>query len=214
MIEVIRGILCEELTYLYIDETTGYGFVIDPGADGERLANYIHEKGYVIEKILLTHGHGDHIYGAERLRALIGATIIMHKEGKAYVTNPDWNLSYMLCGEAISFEADEYLEHGEEIQLEVNPSFKVQLIHVPGHTTDGACYYAKEEGIAFVGDTIFAGSVGRSDFPGGNTMRLMSTIRAQIFTLPEQTILYPGHGPSTTVRREIDTNPVFNMFDE
>lgn len=214
MIEIIRGILCEELTYFYIDETTKHGFVIDPGADGDKLADYANKKGYVLEHILLTHGHGDHIYGAKRLRALTGAPITMHKEGKDYVTNPNWNLSLALCGEAISFEADHYLEHGAFIALEANPAFKLQLIHVPGHTTDGASYYSKEEGIAFVGDTIFAGSVGRSDFPGGNAMRLMSTIRTQIFTLPEITILYPGHGPSTTVRKEIDTNPVFNMFDE
>ena len=80
MIETIRGILCEELTYLYIDETTGHGFVIDPGAEGEQLADYIHKKGYVIEFILLTHGHADHIYGAEKLRALTGAKIIRHKD--------------------------------------------------------------------------------------------------------------------------------------
>lgn len=214
MIEIARGMLCEELTYFYIDETTKHGFVIDPGADGNRLAAYAKEKGYVIEKILLTHGHGDHIYGAEALRAATGASIVMHKEGKVYVTDPKWNLSLMLCGEEINFEADEYLEHGEEITLEANSEFKVQMIHVPGHTTDGVAYYSEKEGIAFVGDIIFAGSVGRSDFPGGSSVRLLSAIRAQIFTLPDETIILPGHGPQTTVKKEKDTNPVFNMFDE
>ncbi|MBE6024992.1 MAG: MBL fold metallo-hydrolase [Cellulosilyticum sp.] len=214
MIEIARGMLCEELTYFYIDEKTKHGFVIDPGADGNRLADYAKEKGYVIEKILLTHGHGDHMYGAEALRAATGAPIVMHKEGHNYVTNPDWNLAYMLCGEKISFEADCYLEHGDEIALEANPDFKVRMIHVPGHTTDGVAYYSEKEGLAFVGDIIFAGAVGRSDFPGGNSVRLLSAIRAQIFTLPAETVLLPGHGPQTTVGHEKDTNPVFNMFDE
>lgn len=213
MIEIMRGLLCEELTYLYIDDKSKHGFVIDPGADGKRIAEYVKEKGYVIEKILLTHGHGDHIYGADELRKATGAPIVMHKEGKSYVTNPAWNLSRALCGEDIIFEADEYLEHGDEVILSSNEAFKVRLLHVPGHTTDGAIFYSESNQLAFVGDTIFAGSVGRSDFPGGNALRLMSAIRAQVFTLPEETTLFPGHGPSTTVRREIDTNPVFNMFE-
>ena len=214
MIEIARGVLCEELTYFYIDETTRHGFVIDPGADGNRLADYAREKGYVIEKILLTHGHGDHIYGAEALRAATGAKIVMYKEGKVYANDPAWNLSTMLCGEGISFEADVYLEHGDEIQLEANSEFKVRMIHVPGHTIDGVAYYSEKEGLAFVGDIIFAGSVGRSDFPGGSSVRLLSAIRAQIFTLPDETVLLPGHGPQTTVCHEKETNPVFNLFDE
>lgn len=214
MIEIARGVLCEEQTYFYIDERTKHGFVIDPGADGTRLAQYAKENGYVIEKILLTHGHGDHIYGAEALRKATGAPIVMHKEGKQYVNDPAWNLSLALCQEAISFEADEYLEHGDEIALEANPEFKVRMIYAPGHTSDGVAYYSEKEGIVFVGDIIFAGSVGRSDFPGGNSMRLLSSIRAQIFTLPDETVILAGHGPQSTVKREKNTNPIFNMFEE
>ena len=214
MIEKVRGMLCEEITYLYIDDQTKHGFVIDPGTDGKHKANYIKEKGYVIEKILLTHGHGDHIYGAGALRAALKAPIVMHKEGKQYVNDPSWNLSLMLCGEAIQFDADEYLEHGDEIALKANPAFKVRMIHAPGHTADGVAYYSEKDSIAFVGDIIFAGSVGRSDFPGGNALRLLSSIRAQIFTLPGETILLAGHGSESTVSQEIATNPVFNMYEE
>ena len=213
MIEIARGLLCEELTYFYIDEKTKHGFVIDPGADGKRLAEYAKEKGYVIEKILLTHGHGDHMYGAEALREATGAPIVMHKEGKIYANDPSWNLSTALCGQAISFDADIYLEHEDEIVLEVKPEFKVKMIHVPGHTTDGVAYYSEKEGLAFVGDIIFAGSVGRSDFPGGNGNTLYQEIRAQIFTLPDETVLLPGHGMQTTVVRERETNPVFNLYE-
>lgn len=214
MIEIARGMLCEELTYFYIDETTKHGFVIDPGARGEQLAAYAKEKGYVIEKILLTHGHGDHIYGADALRNATGASIVMHKEGKNYVNNPDWNLSVMLCGEKIEFEADEYLEHGDEIVLNANADFKLRMIYVPGHTTDGVAYYSEEEHLIFVGDIIFAGSVGRSDLPGGNSVKLLNGIREEIFTLPGETVILAGHGPQTTVEQEKNTNPVFNLFDE
>ena len=213
MIEIARGLLCEELTYFYIDETTKHGFVIDPGADGKRLAEYAASKGYVIEKILLTHGHGDHMYGAEALRAETGAPIVMHKEGKIYANDPNWNLSAALCGEGISFEADEYLEDHAEIVLSANPDFKVKMIHVPGHTKDGVAYYIEKEGLAFVGDIIFAGSVGRSDFPGGSSTTLYNEIRNRIFTLPDETVLLPGHGMQTTVVRERETNPVFNLYE-
>ena len=214
MIEIARGMLCEELTYFYIDEITKHGFVIDPGARGEQLAAYAKEKGYVIEKILLTHGHGDHIYGADALRKATGASIVMHKEGKNYVNNPDWNLSVMLCGEKIEFEADEYLEHGDEIVLNANADFKLRMIYVPGHTTDGVAYYSEEEHLIFVGDIIFAGSVGRSDLLGGNSVKLLNGIREEIFTLPGETVILAGHGPQTTVEQEKNTNPVFNLFDE
>ena len=214
MIEIARGMLCEELTYFYIDEITKHGFVIDPGARGEQLAAYAKEKGYEIEKILLTHGHGDHIYGADALRKATGASIVMHKEGKNYVNNPDWNLSVMLCGEKIEFEADEYLEHGDEIVLNANADFKLRMIYVPGHTTDGVAYYSEEEHLIFVGDIIFAGSVGRSDLPGGNSVKLLNGIREEIFTLPGETVILAGHGPQTTVEQEKNTNPVFNLFDE
>lgn len=213
MIEIARGLLCEELTYFYIDEATKHGFVIDPGADGKRLADYAKDKGYVIEKILLTHGHGDHMYGAEALSEATGAPIVMHKEGKIYANDPSWNLSTALCGKAMSFEADEYLEDGAEIELIVNPEFKLKMIHVPGHTTDGVAYYSEKESLAFVGDIIFAGSVGRSDFPGGNSTTLYNEIRARIFTLPDETVLLPGHGMQTTVVRERETNPVFNLYE-
>ena len=214
MIEIARGMLCEELTYFYIDEITKHGFVIDPGARGEQLAAYAKEKGFVIEKILLTHGHGDHIYGADALRKATGASIVMHKEGKNYVNNPDWNLSVMLCGEKIEFEADEYLEHGDEIVLNANADFKLRMIYVPGHTTDGVAYYSEEEHLIFVGDIIFAGSVGRSDLLGGNSVKLLNGIREEIFTLPGETVILAGHGPQTTVEQEKNTNPVFNLFDE
>ncbi len=214
MIQVLTGGLFEELTYLYIDDVTKHGFVIDPGVDGEKLINYVKEQGFVIEKILLTHGHLDHIRYAKEVREALGAPIVIHKEGKIYLEDPRWNLSMGYLEVPLIMEADEYVEHGDEIALEANADFKVQVIYAPGHTTDGVAYYSVKEGLAFVGDIIFEGSVGRSDLLGGNAMRLLNAIREQIFTLPDETVLLPGHGNQTTVKKERETSPVFNFYGE
>lgn len=214
MIQVLEGGMFGELTYLYIDDATKHGFIVDPGLDGERLVQYIKEKGFVIEKILLTHGHLDHIYSAKEVKEALGASMVIHKEGKIYLEDPKWNLSKDYLKTPIMMEADEYVEHGDEIALQANPNFKVQVVYVPGHTADGVAYYSHQEGIAFVGDIIFEGSVGRSDLLGGNAMRLLNAIRAQIFTLPDETVLFPGHGNQTTVKKERETSPVFNFYDE
>lgn len=213
MIQALTGGLFDELTYLYIDETTKHGFVIDPGMDGVRLAEYIKEQGWTIEKILITHGHLDHIRGAKELREKTGADIVIHKEGQIYLEDPNWNLSLGFFNEPITLSADKYVEHGDEIALEANSEFKVRVIHAPGHTTDGVAYYSEKEAVAFVGDIIFEGSVGRSDLPGGNAIRLLNAIRTQIFTLPDETVLFPGHGNQTTVKKERETSPVFNFYD-
>lgn len=211
MIQALEGGLFEELTYLYIDDTTKHGFVIDPGMDAERLAKYVKEQGITIEKILITHGHLDHIRGATALRALLDAPIVIHKEGKLYLEDPNWNLSVGIFNEPLVMTADIYVEHGDEIALKANADFKVRVIHAPGHTTDGVAYYSEKDGVIFVGDIIFEGSVGRSDLPGGDAMRLLSAIRAQIFTLPDETVIFPGHGNQTTVKKERETSPVFNF---
>lgn len=212
MIQSLTVGMLQEHTYFYIDEETKHGFVIDPGAEAERLLTYIKEKDYIIEKILLTHGHTDHIGAAAKLREVLGCEIVIHQEGKIYLEDPSWNLSSQL-GTPFTLSADRYVEHGDEIALEANKDFKVRVIYAPGHTADGVAYYAEKDGVAFVGDIIFEGTVGRSDLPGGNSNRLLSAIRAQIFTLPESTILYPGHGNATNVKKEKETSPVFNFFD-
>lgn len=212
MIENLTVGMLQEHTYFYIDEKTKHGFIIDPGAEAERLLAYIKEKEYVIEKILLTHGHTDHIGAAAKLREILGCEIVIHQEGRIYLEDPNWNLSSQF-GAPFTLSADHYVEHGDEIALEVNKDFKVRVIYAPGHTADGVAYYAEKDGVAFVGDIIFEGTVGRSDLPGGNSNRLLSAIRAQIFTLPETTILYPGHGNATNVKKEKETSPVFNFFD-
>lgn len=212
MIQALAGGMFEEITYFYIDETTKHGFIIDPGASAHHIADYVKSQGWTIEKILLTHGHIDHVASTNEVKDLLGCEVIIHEEGKKYLENPAWNLSGVF-GAPKQFSYDTLVKHDEVISLNANPNFSVQVIHVPGHTLDGVAYYSKAEGIAFVGDIIFAGSVGRSDFPGGSSVNLINGIRERIFTLPDETVLYPGHGPHTTVAYERETNPAFHFYD-
>ena len=188
--------------YFYIDDKTSHGFLIDPGAEADRLLKIIAERNFVVEKILLTHGHFDHIGAVEEIHGKLNIPIVMHENGKDYVFKPSWNLSPYTLEKDLKLGEVNFLPDGTFIATEVNPDFGVKLIHSPGHTTDGAIYYSAKDKIAFVGDTIFKNGFGRTDFPGGNFETLMDTIRTKIFTLPEDTKLFCGHGESATVGDE------------
>lgn len=202
--------MIQEHTYFFIDDKTKHGFIVDPGEEGKRILKYIQEEGFIIEKILITHGHFDHIGAVSYLKEALNVPVVIHTEGKKYLEDASLNLSGAFKG-AFTLQADEYVNEGDEIVLAANPEMKLSVIHVPGHTFDGIAFYAAKEGVAFVGDIIFEGAVGRSDFPGGNGALLLQGIREKIFTLPDETVLCPGHGNTTTVGKEKATNPYFNM---
>ncbi len=194
----------ETNAYFYIDETTNHGFLIDPGAEADKLLQIIKKEKLVIEKILLTHGHFDHMGAAKQISKKLNIPIYMHSEGNKYVTNSVWNLS-SVCGRDITLEDVRYLKDDDIIALEANPDITFRVIYVPGHTLDSVVYYSVDKNIAFVGDTIFAGSIGRSDFYGGNAIQLFTGIVQKIFSLPDNTILYSGHSKPTTVATEKNT---------
>jgi glyoxylase-like metal-dependent hydrolase (beta-lactamase superfamily II) len=212
MIKVLTVGMIQEHAYFFIDDTTKHGFLIDPGDEPARILAQIEKEGFIIDKILLTHGHYDHIGAAEVIREKLGCPIIIHEEGRQYLEDPTWNLSAH-HGRGITLHADQYVQHGDKIVLEGNVAMTLKVIHAPGHTSDGVAYYCEEQQVAFVGDIIFNGAIGRSDKPGGNMNRLLSAIRAQIFTLPDETLLLPGHGDSTTVKKEKMSNPFFNLYE-
>ena len=195
------GYIIATNAYFYIDEKTNSGFLIDAGAEPERLLHLINDKKFIIEKILLTHGHYDHIGAAAAIQQKLNIPICMQKNGYTYAENPAWNLSSEF-GEEIILKNVTYLEDYSEIILSANENFKLQIIPCSGHTTDGAIYYSESEGVAFVGDTIFKNSYGRTDLPGGDAPNLFKNINEKIFTLPADTILFSGHTPPTTVRAE------------
>jgi len=184
--------------------------VIDPGDEGERIAAELGDADLVPELIIDTHGHGDHIGGNAALKkAFPDAQLCIHPADADMLTQPKKNLSVFLGFLVRSPEADRLLEHGDRIEV---GSLTFEVRHVPGHTDGGIVLYHSpngpdDPGILLCGDAVFAGSVGRTDFPGGDWELLLESIRGQILSLPDNTIVYPGHGPTTTVGEERSNNP-------
>ena len=191
----------ETNSYFYIDDETKHGFLIDPGAQASKLLRIIDEKQLTIEKILLTHGHFDHIGAVTELQNVLKIPVCMQKNGRDYALNPTWNLSDNF-GTNIILNDVTYLDDYSDIILSTNSDFKLKLIPVAGHTTDGAIYYSSKDNVAFVGDSIFLGSYGRTDFPGGDESTLFENVKQKILTLPKNTILLSGHSEPTTVEAE------------
>lgn len=187
--------------YFYIDDETRHGFLIDPGAQADELLKIIARENFTIEKILLTHGHFDHIGAVNELQARLNVKVCMQRNGRDYVKNPVWNLSSYF-GLDMTLDDVTYLDDFSEITLDVNKNFGVKLIPLAGHTTDGAVYYSAKDSVAFVGDSIFLNSFGRTDFPGGDEFTLYKNLKEKVLTLPEETILLSGHSEPTTVGNE------------
>lgn len=199
-------------TYFIIDEDTKRTILIDPAANAEAILRRVGEEGLVVEKICLTHGHFDHIGAVEAVKEATGAEVIIHSQGKQYIEDASYNLSSAFTGRSMTAKADTYVEDGETVVLE-GTAIQLKVIHVPGHTMDGVAFYSEDYGVAFVGDILFRGSIGRTDFPGGNISMLLKGIQEELFTLPEDVTIYSGHGEPTTIGHEKRTNPSFHLFD-
>ena len=191
----------EENCFFYIDDRTKHGFIIDPGAQAGRLLDLIGEKGWTIEKILLTHGHFDHTGAVDEIRDALGIPVYAHLRSDEYLLDARKNLS-ALCGPPIIVRDVEYMNDGDVVSLDADPDFALKVIYVPGHTTDSVLFYSEADHVAFVGDTIFKGSIGNYQYPGGNADDLQRSIIRQIFTLPDKTVLCSGHSEQTTVGAE------------
>lgn len=188
-------------TYFYIDEQTQIGFLIDPAAEADKLLQIISENNWNIEKILLTHGHFDHIGAVQQISDTLQIPYFIIVQGEQYLTNPQFNLSIM-TPEPIVLSQAQYLNDGDIITLSSASQAQLKIIATPGHTSDSAIYYDQNNKLAFVGDTIFKDSYGATHFPGGDFSQLMNSIKNKILTLPEETLLYPGHEQSTSVTAE------------
>ncbi|MGL4362213.1 MAG: MBL fold metallo-hydrolase [Cellulosilyticaceae bacterium] len=192
-------------TYFIIDEATKKTVIIDPADEAERILSYIKENDLKIAEILLTHGHFDHIGAATEVAEKTGAEITIHEEGKTYLSNPNYNLSQMFMGKAFTVDADVYVKHKQKIEIE-GTDLEFEVLHVPGHTLDGVAYYMPKQKVVFVGDILFKGSIGRTDFPGGEHMTLINNIHKHLLPLPEETVVYSGHGEATTIGEEKNKN--------
>lgn len=196
----IFGIM-EENVYFYIDDKTRHGFLIDPGAQADKLLKVIERENFTIEKILLTHGHYDHIGAVNELQDALKVPVCMGRGGLFYAKDPFANGSKFFRQDIILDDVT-ILEDAAQITLSANVDFELKVIAAPGHTLDGTIYYSANDSLAFVGDTIFYGGHGRTDLTGGSEQDLMDTIVNKVFALPDDTRLYCGHGQPTTVANE------------
>ena len=196
----VQGVFAEN-TYFYIDAHSKSGFLIDPGAQAGLIYDTIVRNGWTIEKILLTHGHFDHIGAAELLREKLVAPIYIYPEDAPYLADPYLNLSGN-TGNPITVPHYEELYDGEIIRLKANSGFYLKVIHTPGHTPGSVTYYAPEENAAFVGDLLYQHGPGLTNFPGGNRRVLEESIINKIFSLPDETVLLSGHSSPITVAQE------------
>jgi glyoxylase-like metal-dependent hydrolase (beta-lactamase superfamily II) len=182
---------------------TGKGLVVDPGGDAEDLLLQVHEHHLDILRIVLTHGHLDHFGAAATLQRELDCPIFIHPDDTLLIEHASVQAQMfqlpepeMFTPQALPVQDD--IRFGHEY---------VQVLETPGHSPGGICLFHPERKILFSGDTLFNGSVGRTDLPGGNGDQLLASIRQKLLTLPPDTIVYPGHGPSTRIERERDHNP-------
>jgi glyoxylase-like metal-dependent hydrolase (beta-lactamase superfamily II) len=176
---------------------------LDHGAPG--LPAFLERHKLTPVAVVLTHGHIDHIAGVDVLRARFPSLITyIHKLDAELLTDSVGNLSFMAGMSFSAEQADCLVDEGDVIN---QAGIKLRVIHIPGHTPGGICLYAEQDDVVFVGDTLFADGIGRADFPGGNMRQLIEGIKQKLFTLPDNTVVYPGHGPATTIGREKENNP-------
>lgn len=190
-------------SYLLVNEETKEIVIIDPATCPDYVVSHVKTQGYVPKAIFLTHAHFDHVMGIEGWVKAFDIPVYLHEEEKAILANPELNLSGML-GKNYSYGKVQCLKDGEVIKV-AGISFKI--IHTPGHTAGGCCYYVEDEGVLISGDTLFYQSVGRSDFPTGSMSTLVRSIKEKLFSLPDHVMVYPGHNESTCIADEKMHNP-------
>lgn len=189
--------------YIVFDEKTLDGIVIDPGDSAELFIEFIEKESVKIKYIALTHSHFDHIGGVAEIKKATGAEIIMCDGEEVVSENATNNLSAVYDLPCI-VKADKVVFDKDTFSF---GNITAEVIKTPGHTPGGCCYYFKNEGVLFSGDTLFYGSVGRTDFPNGSLSDLIDGIKSKLMCLPEDTIVYCGHGPKTQIGFEKENNP-------
>ena len=207
----INGLIIESVVvgsvgtncYIVHKKDSEHCFVVDPGDSGDKIANYIRDQKMILDHILLTHGHFDHIQGVRDLKNAIRGEICALDVEKELLADARMNVSAM-TGRPEELEADRWLHDGQQFE---SAGITMKVIHTPGHTKGSCCYFLEEQKVLFSGDTLFMESVGRADLPTGNEKDLMQSVREKVLTLPGETKVFSGHGPATSIGYEQANNP-------
>lgn len=185
--------------YIVWAEGSAEAAVIDPGGNPRAILETLHENGLKLAAIVNTHGHPDHIAENGSLRGATGAPVYVGSKDAHMLMKTDDPWGLMDPGSPNDRVADRLLYHGSQVEID---GLTIKVLETPGHTKGGICLHIPGEGIIFTGDTLFNGGVGRTDLPGGDSHALWSSIREVLFALDDSTLVYPGHGPTTTIGRE------------
>ncbi|PIE73332.1 MAG: MBL fold metallo-hydrolase [Deltaproteobacteria bacterium] len=191
--------------YIVGCEQTGQAAIIDPGGEEDFLLSEVDRLGLSVKYIIATHGHPDHVCGNRRIQQQTGAKIVMHAADIAFFEQEEVKNYFSMLGLEASPPPEVSVEANDEIVL---GTVRLQVLHTPGHTPGGICLYSAPH--LFTGDSLFVGGIGRTDFPGGSHRELVESIRTNLFSLPEETLVWPGHGyggKQSTIGHEAATNP-------
>ncbi len=189
--------------YIAKNKETGEALIIDPADSPSKIELKVNAMGARPVAVLLTHGHFDHIMGVEAVREKYQIPVYACRQEEEMLREPSVNMTDQM-GKSCSIRPDVFLD---DLQVFEAAGFSIQMIHTPGHTKGSCCYYLKEEGVLFSGDTLFCGSVGRTDFPGGSASQIRDSLHRLLAALPDDTSVYPGHDISTTIGYEKRYNP-------
>ncbi len=200
--------MIETNCYLIVNESSNQVIIIDPAEQAARIQEKVKEKQLVPVAVLLTHGHFDHIMAATDLAKEYDIPIYASEAEVEILQNPQLNLSVTM-NQNYALTPDVVIKDNESINL---ANMNIKVLHTPGHTAGGVCYYFQENAVLFSGDTLFLESVGRTDLPTGNSELLLESIRHKLMVLHDDVKVYPGHGPCTTIAHEKTHNPY--LYDE
>lgn len=199
------------------DPVTREAIVIDPGDDVETILGIVARHGLKVRAILITHSHIDHIIGLKKLREVTGAPVLMHQDDLALYQEMEKQAEWIQWATPELSEVDEFLTEDKSVKW---GNYELRVIHTPGHTKGSVCLYlprgenvvysqnvSDNSGLLFAGDTLFEGSIGRTDLWGGSMKEILRSLKTKLLALPDETLVFPGHGPTTTIGAERETNP-------